>query len=78
MASAKKTRNFNVLLDEEEYANLEVLSTEYKVTKGEILRQGLRYRFAQFKEGIYVCADGSRCLVPHLQGRPAAAAGGGK
>lgn len=60
-----QTRQFNVMLSEDEHERLRAMAAEQGVSSGQIVRMALRAR-ASFCSGRYCCADGSPCMVPQM------------
>jgi hypothetical protein len=64
--SPTRTRSFNVLLTDHEYARLKKARENRLISAGSVLRDALRAYCVHTLDNSPCCADGTRCLVPHL------------
>lgn len=63
---------FNVLLSSDQKAMLSQLSTMLQCSRGQVIRDSIRFRFAHSCNASPTCASGQPCLVPALHQTPAA------
>lgn len=63
---ARKTQRFQLMLTPMEFTQLSRLAEYHHSSKGLILRQALQARIRTEIEAIPTCADGQRCVAPHL------------
>ena len=61
----QKTRQFNVMLTENEHEILRNMAEASGCSAGHVVRMCIRAR-AAFLEGNYCCADGTPCMVPQM------------
>jgi len=62
----KNDRPFNVLLTPDHAVMLAQLAITAQCSKGQVLRDAIRWRFAATCNHQPTCAAGRPCLVPHL------------
>ena len=63
---AKRTHSFNVLLLPSEYAQLQQLAQARRLSMGCLFRLTLLSASHMILNEVPTCADGSRCMCPHL------------
>lgn len=63
----KLNRSFNVMLDDQLYAQLEDAAARRHSSKGAIIRGLIRIEAANQRSPYPLCADGQPCLMPHLK-----------
>ena len=61
----QKTRQFNVMLTENEHEVLRNMAETYGCSAGQVVRMCIRAR-SSFLSGNFCCADGTPCFAPHM------------
>ena len=71
-----RTHAFNVMFDPEDKARLAALSADTGYSKGQCLRDALKYAWLHRCRNVPTCANGRTCYVPqmHTDGVPATGA----
>ncbi len=70
-----RTHQVNALLDDAEKNMLDTLAVKAGISRGLVIRQSLRARYAMQEHAMPTCADGGRCHCPHLHVQPPRVAG---
>jgi len=63
----ERTHRFNVMLSDDEFAQLTALAARQQRTRGAVLRLLLGIGHSSCIEGIMLCGTGARCMVPHVR-----------
>lgn len=63
----ERPHRFNVMLSDEEFADLGRLAARQQRTRGSVLRMLLRIGVSSCLEGKMLCGTGARCFVPHIR-----------
>lgn len=72
--SIGKPHNLNVTLSAEDHEKLSRLARAKKLSKANMIRQCIDWRYTMEVQQLPLCASGQRCYVPHMhppaQGSP--------
>ena len=59
-------QKFNCLLDPQDYVMLSALESSLHLSKGQVIRELIRWRHEMQLEARPTCANGKPCLVAHM------------